>query len=295
MSRLFRQIRLLPLVIGLCGILIAVKGASLVAQARAAVPAAAPSGAPAAPGRRNQAQAGEAESASEAMLEDNTDSASEIDVLTSLAKRRRALDAEAHELDMRANLLKAAEKRIDGKIADLKTLKGQIQGLLGQRDAAKAKQLAALISVYSAMKPRNAGRIFDSLDAHVLLEVAAGMQPDALAPILSAMSPDKAQALTVALAERLRLPKVAAFVPNAPGSQANAAPAPGPQPNANPTVPARTAAPLSAAAASSPALAQAQPGSGGKSLSAPTPTGAPPAPQPVAASASASSPAAPQN
>ena len=141
------------------------------------------------------------------MLDENTDSASEIDVLTSLAKRRRALDQEARALDMRANLLTAAEKRIDSKIADLKSLKAQIQGLLGQRDAAQDKQLAALIKVYSAMKPRNAGRIFDSLDQRVLLEVASGMQPDALAPILSAMSPENAQALTVALANRLRLPK----------------------------------------------------------------------------------------
>lgn len=214
MSQLFRQLRLLPLVIFMCGTLIALKGANLIALARAGAPvtaAFAPSS--------SSSSAG----SSVAMLEENTDSASEIDVLTSLAKRRRALDQEARALNMRANLLAAAEQRVDTKIADLKSLKAQIQVLLGQRDAAEAKQISALIKVYAAMKPRNAGRIFDSLDQHVLLEVASGMQPDALAPILSAMSPQTAQALTVALAERLRAPQTTATAPTTQAPQAKAA------------------------------------------------------------------------
>ena len=217
MSRLFRQLRLLPLVIFMCGALIALKGANLIAQARAgATTAAVPS----------SSSRSEDTGSSDAMLDDNTNSASEIDVLTSLAKRRRALDQQARALDMRANLLTAAEKQVDIKIADLKSLKAQIQALLGQRDAAEAKQVAALIKVYSAMKPRRAGRIFDSLDQHVLLEVASGMQPDALAPILSAMSPQNAQALTVALAERLRLPKTTATASAAQAPQAKVAATP---------------------------------------------------------------------
>ncbi len=257
MSQLFRQLRLLPVVIFMCGTLIALKGANLIAQARAGAPATATSAPP---------SSSKSASASDAMLDENTDSASEIDVLTSLAKRRRALDRDAQALNMRANLLTAAEKRVDAKIADLKGLKAQIQALLGQRDAAEAKQVATLIKVYSAMKPRNAGRIFDSLDQHVLLEVASGMQPDALAPILSAMSPQNAQALTVALAERLRLPQGAATAAAAQALQANvatpshaaatsttAAKQAAPSPN---TVAAAGAAAASGAAASPPPAAQ---------------------------------------
>jgi flagellar motility protein MotE (MotC chaperone) len=217
LNRFFRQFRLLPLVIFMCGALIALKGANLIVQARAGAPA---TSAPVPP------SGSQGTGASAAMLDDNTDSASEIDVLTSLAKRRRALDQEARALDMRANLLTAAENRVDAKIADLKNLKTQIQTLLGQRDAAEAKQVRALIKVYSAMKPRNAGRIFDSLDQHVLLEVASGMQPDALASILSAMAPQNAQALTVALADRLRLPQTTAMAPTAQAPQKNTAATP---------------------------------------------------------------------
>ena len=90
---------------------------------------------------------------------------------------------------MRANLLSAAEKRVDAKIADLKSLEDQIQTLLGKRDEAEKKQVTALVKVYSAMKPRDAARIFNTLDEAVLLDVARQMKPDSLAAIMAAMNP----------------------------------------------------------------------------------------------------------
>jgi flagellar motility protein MotE (MotC chaperone) len=139
-----------------------------------------------------------------------TTSASEVDVLTSLGKRRAALDAQAADLSVRENLLAATEKRVDEKIASLKTLQDQISQLLGQRDADEARQVASLVKTYSAMKPKDAARIFNSLDEAVLVPVAHDMKSDALAPILAAMTPEAAQKLTVKLANRLKLPDLAA-------------------------------------------------------------------------------------
>ena len=71
-------------------------------------------------------------------------------------------------------MLAATEARVDAKIAQLKSLQSQITALLAQRDAAQEKQVASLVKTYSAMKPKDAARIFDSLPDDVLVPVAAG-------------------------------------------------------------------------------------------------------------------------
>jgi len=50
------------------------------------------------------------------------------------------------------------------------------------------------------MKPRDAAKIFDTLNINVLIKVAQAMNPRKMSPILGAMSSEPAQALTTALA-----------------------------------------------------------------------------------------------
>lgn len=145
-------------------------------------------------------------------------SASEVDVLTSLAKRRSELDARDAQLQVQANMLAATEARVDAKIAQLKALQSQINVLLGQRDVAQEKQLTSLVKTYSAMKPKDAARIFDSLGDEVLVPVAQNMKSDVLAPVLAAMNPEQAQKLTVKLANKLTLPDSNAAMAPAPVS-----------------------------------------------------------------------------
>ena len=73
---------------------------------------------------------------------------------------------------MRENLIKAAENRVDSKIASLKQLQTQIQGLLQQHDDAQQKEIDSLVKTYASMKPKDAARIFNNLDDGVLLSVA---------------------------------------------------------------------------------------------------------------------------
>ena len=144
-----------------------------------------------------------------------------MDVLTSLSKRRSELDSREAQLQVQANMLAATEARVDAKIAQLKTLQSQINALWASATQAQEKQLASLVKTYSAMKPKDAARIFDSLADEVLVPVAQEMKSDVLAPVLAAMNPEQAQKLTVRLANRLTLPETTA----AP-APASAAPAP---------------------------------------------------------------------
>jgi flagellar motility protein MotE (MotC chaperone) len=245
-----RLLRLLPCVVVLSAGLLALKTSGLVHGAYAqdgktAAPAAAASSAPIAPAPApaNPDFAGG---------DDQIASAAEVDVLTSLSKRSAQLDARARQLDMQSNMLAAAEQRVDTKIAQLKQLQEQMTKLLAQRDTAQDKQVASLVKTYSAMKPKDAARIFNSLSDDVLVPVAQEMKSDVLAPVLANMESTAAQKLTIKLANRLAIPQTA--LPPAPQAAAgNAAPPPAPTPVAQAAAP-----PPQAAAA--PAAAKAKPG-----------------------------------
>lgn len=266
----FGHLRLLPAVIVLAATLLAIKGVNLVQVARAEVAAGQETQGNAAIPQSGQAatDTGDEPAPGEDLaVDDSSTSAAEVDVLTSLSKRRAELDAREQALNMRANLLAAAEQRVDAKIADLKSLQSQIQTLLGHRDDAEQKQLTALVKVYSAMKPRDAARIFNTLDPAVLLEVAGAMKPDSLAAIMAAMNPEQAQGLTVKLADRLKLPKtpdvsstaqLAAAAPasvSAPGSTS--------QNGTSPVAAAVQASPPAASGAPAPAGSTAAPAASG--------------------------------
>ena len=216
---LSRYFRLLPAVILVGGGLLVLKGVTLVETARAQT---AMTGQAPAPAPKDTTQV----AVTDPVIDDSeANSAAEVDVLTSLSKRRQQLDAREQSLNMQSNLLAATEQRIDGKIAMLKQLQTQMQGLLGQRDAAEQAQLNSLVKTYSSMKPADAARIFNTLDDTVRLNVAAQMKSDVLGAILSKMTADPAQKLTVELANRLKVPDTApaavaaATAPEAPAAQ----------------------------------------------------------------------------
>lgn len=154
-------------------------------------------------------------------------SSAEMDVLTSLADRRDALEQRQRDLDLRANIIAATEKRVDDKIAQLKALQAKIEGLLGQRDAKELEQLDGLVKVYTAMKPKDAARIFTVLDDSVRIGVAGRMKPDVVAGIMAALPAEVAQKLTVELASRYKMQAdKAASAAQAPAAPAAAAPPP---------------------------------------------------------------------
>lgn len=130
----------------------------------------------------------------------------EIELLANLAQRRDQLEQRAREIDLRESLLAAAEKRIDERIAELKKLEGSIKQIVQQYDKQEEQNLQGLVKVYENMKPKDAARIFEKLDANVLLGVVERMKEAKLAAVLADMSPATAQDLTVRLATRKQIP-----------------------------------------------------------------------------------------
>jgi flagellar motility protein MotE (MotC chaperone) len=126
----------------------------------------------------------------------------EIDVLRQLAKRRDELTARERELEDREAMLRATEQRIAEQVRQMQQMKADYQQMRTQRDEAAEASLRRLVTVYEAMKPDEAARIFETMEGAVLLDVVMRMGERRLAPILAQMSPARAQALTVAMASR---------------------------------------------------------------------------------------------
>jgi flagellar motility protein MotE (MotC chaperone) len=234
-GKLVRRIRLLPTVMTMAAMLLVIKGEGLI-EARAQDGKGAPA---------TQTQSAKFDPASD---DAEQGSASTVDVLTSLAHRRGELDTREQELATRENLIAAAAKRVDQRIAELKALQAKLQSLLGLRDAVEQKQFDQLVKSYSSMRPKDAARIFNALSDEVLIPVAAAMKADVLGAILAQMQPEAAQKLTVKLANRLDTQRIetqatqlAALTAPPPAAQPVLAPAPAAaQPDPAQAAPAQT-------------------------------------------------------
>ncbi len=127
---------------------------------------------------------------------------SELAVLEGLSNRRKALDRRAREIDLRENLLKAAGKRIEARITELKSIEARIEGELKKGDDNRKAQYQRLVKMYSGMKPKDAARIFDRLDMNVLTGLVSQMKPRVMSAILAAMTSAAAERLTLEIVNR---------------------------------------------------------------------------------------------
>jgi flagellar motility protein MotE (MotC chaperone) len=129
-------------------------------------------------------------------------SASERALLERLQARRQELEARAREIDIRENLLKSAEKRIEGKVEELKAVESRIGAATEQKKEADDARLKGLITMYEGMKPKDAAKVFDRLEMPVLFEIASKIAPRKMSDILGLMAPEAAERLTVEMARR---------------------------------------------------------------------------------------------
>lgn len=102
-------------------------------------------------------------------------SGAEREILQRLQQRREELDKRGRELDIRENMVKAAEQRISAHLAEIKEVEGRIKTETVQKDKAEADRFKGLVTMYESMKARDAAKIFNGLDMDVLIKVASAM------------------------------------------------------------------------------------------------------------------------
>ena len=128
--------------------------------------------------------------------------AGERAVLESLQQRRQELETRSRELEVRDSLLKAAEKRIEQRLQELKEMEARVTGVEKKKDEEEAGKFKSLVSMYENMKAKDAAKIFDRLDLRILVEVVNAMNARRMSDILGLMTPEAAERLTIEIANR---------------------------------------------------------------------------------------------
>jgi flagellar motility protein MotE (MotC chaperone) len=257
--------RLLPLIAVAIGGVVLVRAVGvapgLFEGARAWAEEAVPAGAAAAPAA---AAAAVCALTPEQLAQQAGISPAELRIIQSLQGRRTELDARDADLASMLPLLATAEQKLDAKVAALEAVKAEVRVLLGQVSEQEKAENDRLVAVYSAMRPREAARVFATLDDDVRLPVAAAMRPRSLAAIMAQMEPAAARSLTEKLARRfearqqLAARAAAASAAAAPAAE-TAAPAAAPAPRATGEGPAPAPTPAAEAPAPAPARAARAP------------------------------------
>ncbi len=127
-------------------------------------------------------------------------SRSERVVLERLRQRRKELDEREARQQLREDLLKAAEQRIESRVGELKELEARIGVAVDEKKKQEEQEFKNLARMYEAMRAKDAARIFDRLELSILVKVARAMKPAKVADVMAKMQPEVAERLTIELA-----------------------------------------------------------------------------------------------
>jgi flagellar motility protein MotE (MotC chaperone) len=121
-------------------------------------------------------------------------------LLERLGERRVLMEEREQDLRVREQLLAAAERRLEERLAELEALEARVSAVADAEEQRESEEIGRLVQVYSAMRAKDAAAIFDLLDLPILMEVANAMNPRKMADILGEMNTESARRLTIALA-----------------------------------------------------------------------------------------------
>ena len=121
---------------------------------------------------------------------------SEIQILQELAERREALDLRSKEIDKKALQLMVSEKEIDKRLKQMEEYEQKLKLLIQEYNSKEREKILSLVKVYASMKPKDAARIFETLDLEVTVALLKEMKPSVSSAILAQITPVKAKAIT---------------------------------------------------------------------------------------------------
>ncbi|OWY11742.1 hypothetical protein B6V72_15515 [Thioclava sp. F34-6] len=128
------------------------------------------------------------------------------ELLMSVRQERDLLAEQKKKLDARSAEIELAKQGLDTQSQHLTELKDKVTKLLDQVDKSHTADVDRLVSIYKNMKPAAAASIMNDLDIEVTVMVLATMNERDVAPIMAAMTPVRARAVSKIILERSKLP-----------------------------------------------------------------------------------------
>ncbi|PWC57316.1 flagellar motor switch protein [Azospirillum sp. TSH7] len=116
----------------------------------------------------------------------------------SAGRQNRLREAEA--------VLAATEARVGTQIQRLNGVKREVEALMTQRSTLQQEDLKRMVSIYEAMKPRDAARILTDMETDIVVDVLDRITERRAAPILAEMADAKAREVTRLILQRRALP-----------------------------------------------------------------------------------------
>ncbi|MGY6704334.1 MotE family protein [Roseinatronobacter sp.] len=128
------------------------------------------------------------------------------DLFAAIKAERALLDAQRAALAERSAEIDLANAMLETETARLADLKLEVEALLERASLEHVADVERLVALYSNMKPRDAAAIMNDLDLEVMVTVLGTMPERNAAPILAAINPVRARALSLILLERAKFP-----------------------------------------------------------------------------------------
>lgn len=124
------------------------------------------------------------------------------DVLAALQSRERRLDLQQEQIAARMQALAQADIELENKLTRLAEAEESLRATVALTETAAEDDIIRLVSVYEAMKPKEAALLFEEMEPEFAAGFLGRMRPDAAAGVMAGLSPQSAYSMSVILAGR---------------------------------------------------------------------------------------------
>lgn len=124
------------------------------------------------------------------------------DVLAALQSRERRLDLQQEQIAARMQALTQADIELEKKLTRLAEAEESLRATVAFTETAAEDDIIRLVSVYEAMKPKEAALLFEEMEPEFAAGFLGRMRPDAAAGVMAGLSPQSAYSMSVILAGR---------------------------------------------------------------------------------------------
>lgn len=124
------------------------------------------------------------------------------DIFLQLKKRSDLLGEREEELLRKEISLKEALNALEVKVQELDDAEQRLKAALGQANNAAADDVQKVVSIYSAMKPKDAAAVFELMEPALSAGMLSSMKPAVASEILAKLSPETSYAISVIMAGR---------------------------------------------------------------------------------------------
>ena len=126
----------------------------------------------------------------------------DVRVLAEMRRRQAEAEKREREVELREARLSAAESMVRSQMQTLSQMRSELEQLATREGEAASSDIDALVALYSNMRPQQAAKVFDRLEATRAAVILLRIPDRQAGPILAQMDPQAALAVTQEIAGR---------------------------------------------------------------------------------------------